>query len=101
MARVRQVVGQHVIAVLCCDTSGARTQAELAQATHAATTGKAVVSIIDEVNQQLEAIVGNAKRCLELLDEDKPEIANFREPLKNIANHGHNALDIIRQVRQD
>lgn len=77
----------------------ARTQAELAQATHAATTGKAVVSIIDEVNQQLEAIVGNAKRCLELLDEDKPEIANFREPLKNISMHGHNALDVIARIR--
>src|SRR5215208_6172254 len=59
----------------------ARTQAELAQATHAATTGKAVVSIADEVNQQLEAIVDNAKKCLKLLDEDKPDIANFREPL--------------------
>ena len=78
----------------------ARTQAELAQATHAASTGKAVVSIIDEVNQQLEAIVGNAKRCLELLDEDKPEIANFREPLKNIASHGHNALDVISRIRR-
>jgi GAF domain-containing protein len=79
----------------------ARTQAELAQAAHAATTGKAVVSIIDEVNQQLEAIVGNAKRCLELLDEDKPEIANFRGPLKNIASYGHNALDVIARIRQD
>lgn len=78
----------------------ARTQAELAQATQAATTGKAVVSMIDEVNQQLETIVGNAKRCLELLDEDKPEIANFREPLKNIASHGHNALDVIARIRR-
>src|SRR5918997_3073930 len=60
----------------------ARTQAELAQATHAASTGKAVVSMVDEVNQQLETIVSNAKKCLELLDEDKPEITSFREPLK-------------------
>lgn len=78
----------------------ARTQAELAQAAQAATTGKAVVSMIDEVNQQLEAIVGNAKRCLELLDEDKPEIANFREPLKNISSHAHNALDVIARIRR-
>ena len=78
----------------------ARTQAELAQAAHAATTGKAVVSIIDEVNQQLEAIVGNAKRCLELLDEDKPEIANFREPLQKIASQGHNALNVISRIKQ-
>ena len=77
----------------------ARTQAELAQASHAASTGKAVVSVIDEVNQQLESIVENAKKCLELLDEDKPDIASFRAPLKNIASHGNNALDVIARIR--
>ena len=77
----------------------ARTQAELAQASHAASTGKAVVSVIDEVNQQLESIVENAKTCLELLDEDKPDIASFRAPLKNIASHGNNALDVIARIR--
>jgi signal transduction protein with GAF and PtsI domain len=77
----------------------ARTQAELAQASHAASTGKAVVSVIDEVNQQLESIVGNAKKCLELLDEDKPDIASFRAPLKSIASHGNNALEVIARIR--
>lgn len=77
----------------------ARTQAELAQATQAASTGKAVVSMIDEVNQQLETIVGNAHKCLELLDEEKPDIASFREPLKNIASHGHSALGAIARIR--
>lgn len=77
----------------------ARTQAELAQATHAATTGKAVVSVIEEVNQQLETIVSNARKCLELLDEDKPDIAGFREPLKKIATHGSSALAVIARIR--
>lgn len=77
----------------------ARTQAELAQATHAATTSKAVVSIADEVNQQLEAVVENAKKCLELLDEDKPDIASFREPLNNITRHGNNALEFMSRIR--
>ena len=77
----------------------ARTQAELAQASHAATTGKAVVSMIDEVDQQLNTIVGNAKKCLELLDEDKPDIANFREPLKKIATYGSRALEVIARIR--
>ena len=53
----------------------ARTQAELAQASHAASTGKAAISIVDEVNQHLETMVSDAKKCLELLDEDKPDIA--------------------------
>jgi GAF domain-containing protein len=77
----------------------ARTQAQLAQATHAASTGKAAISIIEQVNQQLEGIVVNAKRCLELLDEDKPDIANFREPLKKIASSGHDALEVIARIR--
>ena len=77
----------------------ARTQAQLAQATYAASTGKAAISIIEEVNQQLENVVSNAKKCLELLDEDKPEIASFREPLKQIASSGHNALEVIARIR--
>lgn len=77
----------------------ARTQAQLAQATHAASTGKAAVSIVDEVNQQLETIADNARDCLALLDEDRPEIASFREPLKNILSHSRSALDVIAQIR--
>jgi GAF domain-containing protein len=77
----------------------ARTQAELAQATHAATAGKAAASIADEVNEQLEAILNNAEKCLELLDEDKPEIANFRSPLKNIERHTRDALGLIARIR--
>ena len=77
----------------------ARTQAELAQATYAANKGKAVVSVADDLNQQLETIVDNAKKCLELLDEDKPDIANFRAPLTSIASHGREALETIGRVR--
>jgi len=76
----------------------ARTQAELAQASYAATTGKAAASIVDEVNQQLETIVADARKCLELLDEDKPEIASFREPLKSILTQSRNALDVIARA---
>lgn len=77
----------------------ARTQAQLAQASYAADKGKAALSSADEINQQLEAIVGAAKSCLEMLDEDKPEIANFREPLTNIVTHSRQALDVIARIR--
>jgi len=70
----------------------ARTQAQLAQASYAADKGKAALSSADEINQQLEAIVTAAKNCLEMLDEDKPEIANFRGPLTNIVTHGRRRL---------
>jgi len=77
----------------------ARTQAQLAQASYAADKGKAALSSADEINQQLEAIVTAAKNCLEMLDEDKPEIANFRGPLTNIVTHGRQALDVIARIR--
>ena len=77
----------------------ARTQAELAQASYAASKGKAAASSVDEINQQLESILDNAKKCLELLDEDKPDIASFRGPLTNIATHGKQALNVIARIR--
>src|SRR5215217_3217155 len=77
----------------------ARTQAQLAEASYAADKGKAALSSTDAVHQQLESIVGAAKQCLELLDEDKPDIANFRGPLTNIAKNGQQALSIIARIR--
>ena len=77
----------------------ARTQAELAQASYAASKGKAAASSVDEINQQLESILDNAKKCLELLDEDKPDIANFRGPLTSISKSGQLALNIIARIR--
>ncbi len=77
----------------------ARTQAQLAQASHAADKGKAALSSADEINEQLEAVVSAAKSCLEMLDEDKPEIANFRGPLTNIVTHSRQALDVIGRIR--
>jgi GAF domain-containing protein len=77
----------------------ARTQAQLAQASYAADKGKAALSSTDEISQQLQAMVAVAKHCLEMLDEDKPEIANFRGPLTNIATHGRQALEVIARIR--
>ena len=76
-----------------------RIQAELAQASYAASKGKAAASSVDEIKQQLEAILDNAKKCLELLDEDKPDIASFRSPLTNISKNGQQALNVIVRIR--
>lgn len=77
----------------------ARTQAQLAQASYAADKGKEALSSADELNQQLEAIVSAAKSCLTMLDEDKPEIANFRGPLTNIVTNSRQALEVIARIR--
>lgn len=77
----------------------ARTQAQLAQASYAADKGKAALSSTDEINQELKAVVVAATKCLALLDEDKPEIAEFRGPLTNIVAHGRRALEVIARIR--
>jgi GAF domain-containing protein len=77
----------------------ARTQAQLAQASSAADKGKAALTSTDEISQQLQSIVAVAKHCLEMLDEDKPEIANFRGPLTTIATQGRQALEVIARIR--
>jgi len=77
----------------------ARTQAQLAQATHAASKNEAVASIANQLTQQLDTIVNNANKCLDLLNEDQPEIALFREPLKAIASDARQARDSISKPR--
>jgi GAF domain-containing protein len=76
-----------------------RTQAELAQCAQAANIGEEAASIAQEVNQPLEAIVNNADRCLELLDESKPDVARLREALMNLAGDGRHALEIVARIR--
>ena len=77
----------------------ARTQAQLAEASYAADKGKAALSSTDEINQELKGVVVAATKCLAFLDEDKPDIANFREPLTHIVAHGRRALEVIARIR--
>lgn len=77
----------------------ARTQAQLAQSTYAATTNKAVASAAQELRQQLETIVDDADKCIELLNEDKPDVVSLRASLKNIAAEGRVALEVITPLR--
>ena len=77
----------------------ARTQAHLALASHAASTGKAAATTAHQIEDQLEAIVVNADKCLQLLNEDKPDIPLFREPLKNIAADARHALAALARIR--
>lgn len=78
----------------------ARTQAELAKVTYqGANTGKAAATIADKITHQLESIVSNAEKCIELLNEDKPELGLMRNPLKHIAGDGRQALETIARIR--
>lgn len=77
----------------------ARTQAQLAQATFAASKNESVASMAQQLTQQLDTILTNAEKCLAILNEDEPDIALFRQPLKAIANEARHARDSITKPR--
>jgi C4-dicarboxylate-specific signal transduction histidine kinase len=77
----------------------ARTQAQLAQATQAAATGEAAASVAREVNQQLEAIVNEAKLGVDQLNEDQPDLLQLRQSFKKILGHSRNAIDSMGRIQ--
>jgi hypothetical protein len=57
--------------------------------------GDARVSIANEVNPPLAAIVTDGKVCLQWLGREVPDLAEVREPLDNIVNNGRRASEIL------
>ena len=76
-----------------------RTQAELARASQVTSMREVAVSIGQEVNQTLSAIVANAERGLQSLDKRPTDAAELREALKNIAGDGRHTIEIIARIR--
>jgi signal transduction histidine kinase len=77
----------------------ARTQAELAQAAQVTSMRELARSIGQEVNQTLAAIVANSDRCLEALNQNKPDLEQLREGLTNISSDGRHTIEIIARIR--
>jgi signal transduction histidine kinase len=77
----------------------ARMQAELAQAAHLNSMRELARSIGQEVNQTLAAIVANADRGLQSLDQNQPDPAQLREALANISRDGNRTIEIIARIR--
>ena len=77
----------------------AQMQAELAQAAHVNSMRELARSIGQEVNQTLAAIVANANRGLQSLDQNKPDPAELREALTNISREGNRTIEIIARIR--
>ena len=77
----------------------ARTQAELAQAAQVTSMRELARSIGQEVNHTLAAIVDNADRCLETLNQNQPDPKQLREGLTNISNEARQTIEIIARIR--
>jgi len=54
----------------------------------------------DKIGRTLDGVTVRDMARLEAdIAEDKPDIANFREPLKKIASSGNTALEVIARIR--
>lgn len=88
-------------------TEQVRRHEEAAQAQHRmtrvarlATIGEMASGIAHEINQPLTAISAYARACERYLDMPKPDFAEVRDALREIAAEGLRAGDIIRRMRQ-
>jgi C4-dicarboxylate-specific signal transduction histidine kinase len=75
------------------------TRLELARVTQLTTMGQMAASIAHEINQPLAAIVANSSAGLRWLGRDPPEVEEARAALKDIADNGHRAGEVIGSIR--
>jgi signal transduction histidine kinase len=76
-----------------------RTQAKLAHATQMTGMREVAVSIGREINQTLAAIVDNADRSLQSIEENKSDPEAIRRALMNISTDGRRTIEIIARIR--
>jgi signal transduction histidine kinase len=76
-----------------------RTQAKLAHATQVTGMREVAISIGQEINHTLAAIVDNAERSLKSLDENKSDPEAIRQALINISTDGRRTIEIIARIR--
>jgi PAS domain S-box-containing protein len=76
-----------------------RQRDELAHALRVTTMGELAGSLAHEINQPLAVIVTSAQAAQHLLDDGRPNRAELRGALTDIANQGKHAAQVIRRLR--
>jgi len=61
--------------------------------------GILTASIAHEINQPLAGIITNAETCLQMLDDNPPDIAGARETALRSIRDGNRAADVIGRLR--
>ena len=96
-------VATHIAAIAIEQQTGreklARTQAELAHAAQVTSMRELAASIGEEVNGTLAAIVSNADKCLESLNEGKSDLEQLRDALTNISNDARQTIEVVARIR--
>ena len=76
-----------------------KSRSELAHITRVMSLGILTASIAHEVNQPLAGIITNAETCLQMLDDNPPDIAGARETALRSIRDGNRAADVIARLR--
>jgi PAS domain S-box-containing protein len=76
-----------------------RSRSELAHITRVMSLGILTASIAHEVNQPLAGIITNAETCLQMLDDNPPDIEGARETALRSIRDGNRASDVIARLR--
>ena len=75
------------------------TRAELAHANRVTLMGELTASIAHEINQPLAAVVTYANACTRMLAGPSPDLNKIGEGVKNIAEAGTTASEVISRIR--
>jgi PAS domain S-box-containing protein len=72
---------------------------EVTHLTRVSVLGQLSGAIAHEVNQPLTAIMSNAEAALYLLEQDKPDLAEVRDVLKDIMQEDNRAVEVVHRLR--
>jgi signal transduction histidine kinase len=76
-----------------------KSRSELAHITRVMSLGILTASIAHEINQPLAGIITNAETCLQMLDDNPPDIKGARDTALRSIRDGNRASDVIVRLR--
>jgi len=81
------------------DEALTKSRSELAHVSRVMSLGILTASIAHEVNQPLAGIITNAETCLQMLDDNPPDIEGARETALRSIRDGNRAADVVARLR--
>ena len=77
----------------------AKSRSEIAHIARVMSLGVLTASIAHEINQPLAGIITNAETCIQMLDDDPPDIEGARQTALRSMRDGNRASDVIARLR--
>ena len=76
-----------------------KSRSELAHVSRVMSLGILTASIAHEINQPLAGIITNAETCLQMLDDNPPDIESARDTALRSIRDGNRAADVVSRLR--